>query len=447
MSRQAEMEMFCYQCSQASHGTGCTIKGVCGKDATLDRLQDNLMLVVKGMTAYRYHARELGYTDPKVDEFIEKAFYSTFTNVNFDGDSFIEMALEGGERVLDTMTLLKQALTETFGRPQPTEVETGTKAGKAIIVTGHGFKALRELLEQTKGTGINIYTHSEMLPAHGYPELNKYDHLMGNIGNSWIDQRRLFAETPAAILATSNCVVPPAAAYKDRIFTCGPTRLPCVTHIYGYDFSPVIEKARSLPDLKSRSGGAVLTTGFGAAAVIGLKDKIKELVQAGKISHFFVVGGCDSPDRKMNYYRDFVEGLPDDTVILTVGCGKFRFNDLPLGDIEGIPRLIDLGQCNDAVEAVNIAAALAEAFDVEINDLPLTLVLSWMEQKAVSIFWSLLALGVRGIYLGPIAPPWANQDIFDVLVDNYDIRLIDHPDQDISAILAGEEQASQMATG
>ncbi len=447
MTTKTEIDMFCYQCSQASHGTACTIKGVCGKDATLSRLQDNLMLIVQGMTAYLYHARELGYTDTDIDAFMEKALYSTFTNVNFDAQDFVELALEGGETVLKTMRLLKRALLETYGEPQPTEVSTGTVKGRAIVVTGHGLKVLEELLKQTEGKGINVYTHSEMLPAHGYPELKQYKHLVGNLGNSWIDQRELFSKIPVAIVATSNCVVPPTAEYADRIFTSGPTRLSGVTHIEGYDFSPVIERVETLPELESVPGETVLTTGFSASTVASLKGKIKELVQAGRISHFFVVGGCDSPSHKLRYFRDFVERLPKDTVILTVGCGKFRFNDIELGDIDGIPRLIDLGQCNDAIEAIDIAAALAEAFEVEINDLPLTLVLSWMEQKAVSILWSLLALGIKGIYLGPTVPAWVNDDILKVLVDNYDLRIIGDPDSDIDAILRRDTGDEEMVAG
>lgn len=446
MAAKTEMDMFCYQCSQASKGIGCTVKGVCGKDATLSRLQDNLMLIVQGMTAYLYHARELGYTDDEVDAFMERAFYATFTNVNFDAENLVALALEGGEMSIKTMRLLKRALNETFGEPEPATVSTGVKAGRGILVTGHGLKALEELLKQTKGMGINIYTHSEMLPAHGYPELRKYKHLAGNLGGSWIDQKQLFADRPMAVLATSNCVQIPLETYKDRMFTCGPTRLPEVEHIEGYDFKPLIGKAMALPELAEEPGNTVLTTGFTANAVVALKDKIKKLVQTGRIDHFFVVGGCDSPVHKMRYYRDFVERLPKESVVLTVGCGKFRFNDLPLGDIDGVPRMIDLGQCNDAIEAIDIAAALAEAFECEINELPLTLVLSWMEQKAVSIFWSLLALGVKGIYLGPVPPPWVNEDILKVLTDNYDLRSIGNSDEDIDRMLGREEDDREEMT-
>ncbi|HIC93864.1 MAG TPA: hydroxylamine reductase [Anaerolineae bacterium] len=427
--------MFCYQCSQTARGTGCTVRGVCGKVPTVARLQDNLLLASKGMAAYLYHARELGYADTEIDAFLERAFYATFTNVNFDAEELVRLAVEAGEMNVRTMRLLKKAHIETYGEPDPTEVQTGTVKGHGIIATGHGLKALEELLKQTEGTGINVYTHSELLPAHGYPGLKKYSHLVGNLGKAWFDQKKLFSRYPVAILGTSNCVLIPKEEYRDRMFTTGPARLPGVQHIAGYDYTPVIERAKSLPELDEEPGDVVLTTGFSKSVVLSLKDKIKQLVEAGKIRHFFLVGGCDSPHKKARYYREFVQLLPHDTIILTLACGKFRINDLDLGDIEGIPRLIDLGQCNDSIVAIDIATALAEAFGVEINELPLTLVLSWMEQKAVAILWSLLALGFKGIYLGPILPAWVNDDILKVLRENYDLRLIGDPKEDIKQML------------
>ncbi|HEY68050.1 MAG TPA: hydroxylamine reductase [Thermoflexia bacterium] len=429
------MAMFCYQCSQTVRGTGCTVKGVCGKVPTVARLQDNLILTTKGMAAYLYHARELGYTDPEIDAFLERAFYATFTNVNFDAADLVRLAVEAGEMNVRTMRLLKKAHIETYGEPEPTEVQTGTIKGHGIIVTGHGLKALGALLEQTEGTGINVYTHSELLPAHGYPGLKRYKHLVGNLGKAWFDQKKLFSKYPVAILGTSNCVLIPREEYRERMFTTGPTRLPGVRHIDGYDYTPVIEKAQSLPELDEEPGEVVLTTGFSKSVVLSLKDKIKQLVEAGKIRHFFLVGGCDSPHKKAGYYREFVRLLPQDTIVLTLACGKFRINDLNLGNIEGIPRLIDLGQCNDSIVAIDIAQALAELFGVGINELPLTLVLSWMEQKAVAILWSLLALGIKGIYLGPILPAWVNDDILKVLRESYDLRLIGDPEEDIKQIL------------
>ncbi|MCD6166435.1 hydroxylamine reductase [bacterium] len=429
--------MFCYQCSQTAKGKGCTVKGVCGKEPTVARLQDNLLITTKGMAAYLYHARELGYTDTEMDAFLERAFYATFTNVNFDPQDFVRLAIEAGEMNLRTMRLLKKAHIETYGEPVPTEVQTGTVKGRGIIVTGHGLKALEALLKQTEGTNINIYTHSELLPAHGYPGLRKYKHLVGNLGKAWFDQKQLFSSYPMAILGTSNCVLIPKEEYRDRMFTTGPTRLPGVQHIAAYDYTPVIEKARSLPELEEKPGDVVLTTGFSKSVVLSLKDKIKQLVEAGKIRHFLLVGGCDSPLKKASYYREFVQQLPRDTIVLTLACGKFRINDLDLGDIDGIPRLIDLGQCNDSIVAIEIAEAFAELFGTDINKLPLTLVLSWMEQKAAAILWSLLALGIKGIYLGPILPAWINDDILKVLKDNYDLKLIGNPEDDLKEILKG----------
>ena len=427
--------MFCYQCSQTAKGSGCTVRGVCGKEPTVARLQDNLLFAIKGISAYLYHARELGYTDPEVDAFLEKGFYSTLTNVNFDANQFVELALEAGRMNIKTMQLLKKAHIDTYGEPIPTEVPVGAMKGPAIIVTGHSLKALEELLKQTEGKGINIYTHSELLPAHGYPGLKKYKHLVGQLGGPWFDQKKTFSKYKAAILGTSNCVLLPKEDYKERMFTSGVARLPGVTHIKEYDFTLVIEKALELGDLEEEPRETILTTGFGASSVLSLADKIKELVEAGKIRQFILVGGCDSPLLQAKYYTEFVEKLPKDTVVLTLACGKYRFNAMDLGDIEGVPRLIDLGQCNDAIVAIDIAVALTELFGVELNELPLTIVCSWMEQKAAAILWSLLALNLKGIYLGPILPGWANDDIIKVLVENYDLTPIGNPEDDINKIL------------
>ncbi|AEG19159.1 hydroxylamine reductase [Methanobacterium paludis] len=427
--------MFCYQCSQTAQETACTVRGICGKNSTVARLQDNLLFSIKGIAAYLYHARELGYTDPEVDAFMEKGFYSTLTNVNFDAEDFLNLALEAGHMNIRTMQLLKKAHIETYGEPTPTEVRVGAVKGHGILATGHSMKAIEELLKQTEGTGINVYTHSELLPAHGYPGLRKYDHLVGQLGGAWFDQRNTFTKYPVAILGTSNCVLLPKNGYSDRMFTSGVAQLPGVQHIEGYDFTPLIEKAKSLPELEEEPGETVFTTGFGVSTVLSLADKIKELVEAGKIRHFFVVGGCDSPKPQATYYTEFVKKLPEDTVVLTLACGKYRFNDLQLGDIEGVPRLIDLGQCNDAIAGIEIVTALSTLFGLEINDLPITFILSWMEQKATAILWSLLSLGIKGMYLGPIIPAWANEDILKVLVENYDLKPIGDPEQDIKDIL------------
>jgi len=429
-------DMFCYQCSQTAGGTGCTIKGVCGKEPTVARLQDNLLFAIKGISAYLYHARELGYSDPEVDAFIERGFFSTLTNVNFDPEEFLRLAVKAGEMNIKTMKMLKKAHIETFGEPTPVQVKTGTVKGHGILVTGHDLHALDQLLKQVEGTDVFVYTHSEMLPAHGYPGLRKYKNLAGNLGRAWFDQKKLFIEYPMAILGTSNCFLPPREEYRDRMFATGPVYLPGVKHIDGYDYSEVIAKAKSLPELPLAPGEYVLTTGFSTSVLLSHAAKIKQLVEQGKIKRFFLVGGCDAPLKKSDYYREFVRKLPKDTVVLTLACGKFRFNDLDMGDIEGIPRLIDLGQCNDAIVAIEVAQALAGLFGVAVNDLPLTLVISWMEQKAVAILWSLFALGLKGIYLGPILPGWINADMLKILVDKYDVKLISTPDEDIRRMMA-----------
>ncbi|HPT54672.1 MAG TPA: hydroxylamine reductase, partial [Fervidobacterium sp.] len=323
------LNMFCYQCSQTLNGEGCTVTGVCGKQPTVARLQDNLIYILKGISAYYYHARELGYVDEEIAAYLGKGLYSTLTNVNFDGDDFVKLALEAGQMNYKVMKLLKKAHIETYGEPTPVEVETGTKEGHAIIVTGHNLKALEELLKQVEGTDVYVYTHSEMLPAHGYPGLRKYKNLAGNLGGAWYDQRELFAKYPAAILGTSNCVLIPPASYKDRMFTTSIAQLPGVKHIDGYGYSEVIAKAKSLPKLPEQPGTYKLTTGFSTGVVTSLADKIKELVEAGKIKHFFVVGGCDTPTKRGTYYREFVEKLPQDTIVITLACGKFRVNYPP----------------------------------------------------------------------------------------------------------------------
>ena len=429
-----ELEMFCYQCSQTAKGTGCTVRGTCGKEPTVARLQDNLIYAMKGITAYNYQANKLGARDSEVDEFLSKGMYSTLTNVNFDIADLIKLGLEAGEANIKVMKLLKEAHIKVYGEPEPQVVEVGAKKGPGIIVTGHDLKALEELLKQTEGKGINIYTHSEMLPAHGYPELKKYEHLAGQLGGPWFDQKKIFSKYNVAILATSNCVLLPKDEYADRIFTSGVAKVPDVTQIEDYNFSPVINKALELGDLEEEEK-TTLTTGFGLSTILSLAGKIKELVEAGKIRRFFLVGGCDSPLPKTSYYREFVEKLPEDTVVLTLACGKYRFNDLDLGDIEGVPRLIDIGQCNDSIVAVDLAIALCDLFGVELNDLPLTIVLSWMEQKAAAILWSLLYLNKKDMFIGPILPAWANDTIINFLVENYNLTPIGNPEEDIKKIL------------
>lgn len=428
------LDMFCYQCSQTARGTGCTVRGVCGKEPTVARLQDNLIYAMKGISAYNYNANVLGEKDNEVDEFLTKGLYSTLTNVNFDAEDLVGLGLEAGEANIKVMRMLKDAHIKNYGEPTPVKVEIGAKEGPGILVTGHDLKALEELLKQTEGTGINVYTHSEMLPAHGYPELRKYDHLVGQLGKAWHDQKKVFSKYNVAILGTSNCVLLPKDEYSERMFTMDVAKLPNIPVIEDYDFKPIIDKALELGSLEAESP-EIVTTGFGLSTVLSLADKIKELVENGKIKRFFLIGGCDSPSPKNNYYREFVENLPEDTVILTLACGKFRFNDLDLGDIEGVPRLIDLGQCNDSIVAIDIALALCDLFGLELNDLPLTIVLSWMEQKAAAILWSLFYLGKTDMLIGPILPGWANEDIVNLLVETFNLTPIEDPKEDVERIM------------
>ncbi|MCK5295399.1 MAG: hydroxylamine reductase, partial [Alphaproteobacteria bacterium] len=426
---------FCYQCEQTKGGTGCTTVGICGKNEDIASLQDNLIYTLKGLSAYVYHSNELGVNDKEIDEFIPEALYATLTNSNFDLNDFVAMNLRAGEMTLKAMKMLKEAHFKKYGIPTPVQVQTGTKAGAGILVTGHSLKALEELLKQTEGTGVNVYTHSEMLPAHGYPELKKYKHLVGNLGKAWFDQKKLWSDNEMVLIAFGNCVLIPKEAYKDRLYCLGIAGVPEAKKINGFDFSEAIAHAKRLKPLSETKGDVVLTTGFSSNVVLSLADKIKEAVTSGKIKHFFLVGGCDAPGKGGEYFREFVQNAPKDTIILTLACGKYRFNDLDLGDIDGIPRLIDLGQCNDAIEAVNIAVALAELFECEVNDLPLTLVLSWMEQKAVAILMSLFHLGIKGIYLGPKPPAWITPNVFKVLQDNFDLRLTGDAKEDMAVML------------
>jgi len=427
--------MFCDQCEQTAHGTGCTEIGVCGKNEDIESLQKNLIYTLKGISAYVYHARELGACDPEIDAFIPEGLYATLTNSNFDLDYFVDINLRAGGMTVRAMRMLKQAHFDHYGVPEPTNVPTGTVAGPGILATGHSLKALDELLKQTDGTGVNVYTHSEMLPAHGYPAFKKHKHLVGNLGKAWFDQKKLFSEHSLVVIAFGNCVLIPKEAYQDRIYCLGVAGVPGAKRIENFDYSAAIEQAKSLPPLPDAPGETTLTTGFSSQVVLALADEIKEAVASGRIRHFFLVGGCDAPGKGGRYYREFVQAAPPDTVVMTLACGKYRFNDLDLGAIDGIPRLIDLGQCNDAIEAVNIATALAEAFNCGVNDLPLTLVLSWMEQKAVAILMSLFHLGVKGIYLGPKQPAWITPNVLKVLQDSFDLRLTGEATEDLAAML------------
>ncbi len=426
--------MFCYQCEQTAGGTGCTRTGVCGKNEDVAGLQDTLLIALKGIAAYAYHARELGAVDEQVDAFFAEGLFSTLTNVNFNLESLVGLLLKAGEMNLRVMELLDKAHVDRFGAPEPTKVQVGTKAGPGIVVTGHDLLDLYELLKQTEGKGINVYTHGEMLPALAYPELKKFPHLVGNYGTAWQNQRREFEEFSGAILGTTNCVLIPKDTYRDRMFTCGVADLPGVTHIKDRNFAPVIEKALALPPLPDNQVATTMT-GFHHQAVLALADKVVAAVKAGKIRHFFLVGGCDGFKSARSYYAEFVQKVPKDCVILTLGCGKYRFNYLDLGEIDGIPRLLDMGQCNNAYSAIQVAVALANAFNCGVNDLPLSLVLSWFEQKAVAILLTLLHLGIKNIRIGPSLPAFITPNVLKVLQDDYNLRPITTPEEDIKAIL------------
>jgi hydroxylamine reductase len=426
--------MFCYQCEQTAGGTGCTKIGVCGKDEDIQSLQDILMFGLKGIAAYAYHAGELGQKDDKVDAFMHEAMFSTLTNVDFDLNRHLELVLKAGEMNLRVMEMLNNAHTSRFGNPAPATVARGTKAGPGIVVTGHDLLDIYEVLKQTEGKGINVYTHGEMLPAHGYPELRKFKHLVGNYGTAWQEQRKEFDKFSGAILVTTNCIMIPKDSYKDRIFTCGIAGASGVKHIKDRDFSEVIEKALSQPKLAENPQGT-LSTGFHYMAVLGLADKIVEAVKAGKIRHFFFIGGCDGAKPGRNYFTELAEKVPDDCVILTAACGKYRLNARDYGDIDGIPRLIDTGQCNDCYSAIKIATALAEAFNCGVNDLPLSLVVSWYEQKAAAILLTLLHLGIKNIKLGPSLPAFISPNVLNVLVEKFNINSIGDVDEDLAEML------------
>ncbi|HPC65837.1 MAG TPA: hydroxylamine reductase [Syntrophorhabdaceae bacterium] len=397
-------------------------------------LQHTLLFGIKGVAAYAHHAQILGKEDDAIYAFIHEAL-SAILRDELQLNDWLSMVLKCGEINLKTMELLDAAHTETYGHPVPTKVPLGAKKGKAILVSGHDLKDLEELLKQTEGKGIYIYTHGEMLPAHGYPELKKYPHFYGHYGTAWQNQHREFAAFPGSILMTTNCIQRPLDSYKDNIFTCGTVGFPGVRHISDRDFSPVIERALALPGFAEDIEGKSVMVGFARNTVLGVADKVIEAVKNKNIRHFFLVAGCDGAKPGRNYYTEFVEKAPKDSIVLTLACGKFRFFDKDLGDIGGIPRLLDIGQCNDAYSAIQIAVALAKAFGVGVNELPLSLILSWYEQKAVAILLTLLYLGIKNIRLGPSLPAFITPNILDVLVKNFDIKPITTPDEDLKAIL------------
>ena len=564
-----KLDMFCIQCEQTAHGTGCTKKGVCGKDADTAAVQDLLIYATKGLSQVAHAAREQGITDNAADRFVCEGTFSTLTNVNFDAERFVPLVrravelrddlksrlnqaaegdaglwakikkavglaedsaisfpegpatfqpaadLEGmirqghehgipddpeanedikslketviyglkgacayadhaailgqesevfyaemhrllaatlrqdlgledwvqltmdcGQANMKAMELLDAGNTGKYGHPTPTEVPLGAKKGPAICVSGHDLHDLELLLKQTEGQGIQIYTHGEMLPCHGYPELKKYPHFYGHFGTAWQNQQQEFKEFPGPILMTTNCIQKPREEYADRIYTTGLVGWPGTTHIGAdKDFTPLIEKALEMGGFPEDTDNGSVMVGFARTAVLGVADKVVDLVKRGKIRHFFLVGGCDGAKPGRSYYEDFVDQVPEDCVVLTLACGKFRFFDKDLGSIEGIPRLLDVGQCNDAFSAIQIAVALAQAFDCEVNELPLSMVLSWYEQKAVAILLTLLSLGIKDIRLGPTLPAFVSENVLNYLVENFDIKPISTPEEDLKAIL------------
>lgn len=428
--------MFCNQCEQTSNGTGCVDIGVCGKDPDMQSLQETLLYGVKGMAAYSNHARRLGKADEEVSVFIEEALFATVTNVNFDLESLLELVLDCGRMNLRVMELLDAGHTERFGNPEPTVVYEGTKAGPGILMTGHDLLDLSDLLDQTSGKGINVYTHGEMLPAHSYPKLKKHAHLAGHFGGAWQNQRAEFAMFPGPVVATTNCVLIPWDDYKDRLYTTRVTAVPGGTRLKDNDFSPVIEAAEQCGPLPEAPKGQS-TIGFHHSVVLGLADKVVDAVKSGAIKQFFLIGGCDGDELGRNYFTDYAQNTPDDTVIITLGCGKYRIRDYDYGEIAGIPRLLDMGQCNDAYGAIQVAIALSKAFECGVNELPLTIVLSWFEQKAVAVLLTLLSLGVKGIRIGPAPPAFLTPNVVKILQDKFDLKLIsDRPLVDLQLALA-----------
>ena len=430
--------------------SGCTSR--CGRNDDYDMrllwsaqedvrsLKSLILFGVRGMAAYAHHAMVLGYIDDEVNRFFGKARFAV--GEDWGMDELLPIVMEVGEKNLQCMALLDRANTESYGTPVPVTVPLTVEKGPFIVITGHDLHDLKLLLEQTEGKGVNVYTHGEMLPAHGYPELKKYPHLKGNFGTAWQNQQKEFADIPAPVLFTTNCLMPPRPGYADRVFTTALVSYPEITHIgEDKDFTPVIEKALALGGYAENmvftgiNGGSTVVTGFGHGAVLSVAEQVIDAVKSGAVRHFFLVGGCDGARPGRNYYTEFVKQTPADTVVLTLACGKFRFNDLDLGTIGGLPRLMDVGQCNDAYGAVKIALALADAFGCGVNDLPLSLVLSWYEQKAVCILLTLLYLGIRNIRLGPTLPAFVSPGVLNYLVENFHIAPVTTPEEELKVLL------------
>lgn len=432
----------CFTCSDScGRNNNFDMSTLWTTDEDIRSLKSLILFGIRGMAAYAYHASVLGYTDETISKFFYKALFAIGMK-DWGMDKLLPIVLEVGKVNLRCMELLDQANTTTYGTPVPTMVPLTIEKGPFIIITGHDLKDLQLLLEQTKDKGINIYTHGEMLPAHAYPELKKYSHLKGNFGTAWQNQQKEFDNIPGAILYTTNCLMPVKPSYADRVFTTEVVSYPEIVHIgEEKDFTPVIEKALALggytkdQHMTGINGGIQVTTGFSHGTVLSVADQVIEAVKNGDIKHFFLVGGCDGARVGRNYYTEFVKQSPADSIILTLACGKYRFNDLDLGTIGGLPRIMDMGQCNDAYSAIKVAIALAEAFECDVNELPLSMVLSWYEQKAVCILLTLLYLGIKNIHIGPTLPAFISPNVLNFLVENYGLSPIGTPEEDIKKLL------------
>lgn len=442
---QAEKERLVPNCSDCSSACGRSsnydMKELWSANEDVRSLKSLILFGIRGMAAYAYHADVLGYRDAAVNKFFYKALWAIGMK-DWGMEKLLPIVMEVGEINLKCMALLDKANTETYGNPAPTEVSLTIEKGPFIVISGHDLYDLKQLLEQTEGKGINIYTHGEMLPAHAYPELKKYSHLKGNFGTAWQNQQKEFTDIPAPVLFTTNCLMPPKESYADRVFTTEVVSYPELIHIgENKDFTPVIEKALSLGGypmdmhLTGINGGQRVMTGFAHNTVLSAADTVIKAVKSGDIKHFFLVGGCDGAKPGRNYYTEFVKQTPKDSIVLTLACGKYRFNDLNLGTIGELPRIMDMGQCNDAYSAIKVASALAEAFGCSVNDLPLSIILSWYEQKAVCVLLTLLHLGIKNILIGPSLPAFISPKVLNFLVENYNIALISTPEEDLKKML------------
>lgn len=409
-------------------------------DVDIFSLKLTVLYGVKGAASYTFHALELGQEDDTVYAFVAEALVALGQELSVE--EWVALALKVGETNLRSMELLDAGHTTSYGHPTPTQVPLKQRAGKAILVSGHDIKQLEALLKQTADTGITVYTHGELLPAHGYPLLKqKYPHLYGHYGTAWQNQTKQFAKFPGAIVITTNCLMPPQEAYSDKLFAVGPMGYPGIAHLPptangNPDYTPVIAKAKELPGFAEDGEGKEVTVGFARNTVLSVADTVVDAVKAGKIRHFFLVGGCDGAKPDRNYYTEFVEKVPEDCIVLTLACGKFRFFDQNLGHIGELPRLMDVGQCNDAYSAIQIALGLAKAFDIDVNELPLSMILSWYEQKAVAVLLTLLYLGIQDIRLGPTLPAFISPNVFNLLSQKYNLKAISTPDEDLAACLA-----------